>query len=480
MNPEKKLVVSGIFYTALSKYSGMLVTLLLTAILARMLSPDDFGVVAVASVVIAFFSMFTDIGFSAAIVQYKTLTKEDLASLFSLTLWLGVLLSVAFFLSAGLIAAYYERPVLEPVCRILSVNLFFASANIVPNALFYKQKAFKYIAVRGVVVQCLAGILAIIVAWQGGGLYALLVNPVLSGILLFLISFRRYPQRILLKPRLSVLRQVMAYSTFQFLFNLINYFSRNLDKILIGKYMGMGTLGYYEKSYRLMMLPLQNITQVITPVMHPVLSDLQDDRASLASSYEKVVKLLAHIGFPLSVFLFFSAQELVVLMFGDQWLPSVPVFRLLSLSVGIQMVLSSSGSVFQAAGDTRSLFICGIFSSCMNIAGILLGIFYFKTLHALACCICITFSINFVQCYLQLYCFTLRRNMVYFTKFLISPFVISFILAGCLLLISMQMEEVNPLLALLVKGIASLLIWLIYVQCAGIYPIKPCLWHRIC
>ena len=183
---------------------------------------------------------------------------------------------------------------------------------------------------------------------------------------------------------MTALRKIFSYSAYQFLFNVINYFSRNLDKLLIGKHMSMSDLGYYEKSYRLMMLPLQNITQVITPVMHPIFSDFQDDKAKLASSYERIVRILSFIGLPMSVLLFFTAQEVTLIIFGNQWLPSVPVFRILSLSVGVQIILSSSGSIFQAAGDTRSLFICGVFSSTLNVAGMLIGIFYFGTLTAVA------------------------------------------------------------------------------------------------
>ena len=116
----------------------------------------------------------------------------------------------------------------------------------------------------------------------------------------------------------------------------------------------MNSLGYYEKSYRLMMLPLQNITHVISPVMHPVFSNFQDDPLKLALSYEKVIRILAFIGFPLSVLLWFCAKEITLILFGDQWLPSVPVFQILSLSVGIQIILSTSGSIYQAANDNNT------------------------------------------------------------------------------------------------------------------------------
>ena len=155
---------------------------------------------------------------------------------------------------------------------------------------------------------------------------------------------------------LDAIRKIFSFSAYQFLFNAINYFSRNLDKLLIGKYMGMTPLGYYEKSYRLMMLPLQNITHVISRSCIRYFQSSSTICSGCARRMEKIVRLLAFIGFPLSVFLWFAAQEVVLIIFGSQWMPSVPVFRILSLSVGVQIVLASSGGIFQAANDTRSLF----------------------------------------------------------------------------------------------------------------------------
>lgn len=354
-NNIKHQLFSGVFYTALAKYSGIIISLVVAGILARLLSPDDFGVVAIATVIIAFFNLFTDMGISPAIVQHKSLTKEELSDIFSFTVWTGIGISILFFRRFLADRRLLRKWDLRTLCQLLSVNLFFASANIVPGALFYRNKEFKFIAVRSFIIQIAGGAGAITAALCGAGLYALIINPILSSILIFVISYQRYPQRLRFTLGLKVLRKIFSYSAYQFLFNVINYFSRNLDKLLIGKYMSMSDLGYYEKSYRLMMLPLQNITQVITPVMHPIFSDFQNDKEKLATSYERIVRFLSFIGLPLSVLFFFTAEEVTLIIFGDQWLPSVPVFRILSLSVGIQIILSSSGSIFQAAGDTRSL-----------------------------------------------------------------------------------------------------------------------------
>ena len=160
----KSQLFSGVFYTALAKYSGVVISLVVAGVLARLLSPDDFGIVAIATVIIAFFNLFTDMGVSPAIVQHKTLTREELSDIFSFTVWTGIGISVLFFAASWLIAGYYNSDILRTLCQLLSVNLFFASATIVPGALFYRNKEFKFIAVRSFVIQISAGAAAVTAA----------------------------------------------------------------------------------------------------------------------------------------------------------------------------------------------------------------------------------------------------------------------------------------------------------------------------
>ena len=153
VNNIKRQLFSGVFYTALAKYSGIVISLVVAGVLARLLTPDDFGVVAIASVIIAFFNLLTDMGVSPAIIQHKSLTKAELSDIFSFTVWTGIGISMLFFAASWLIADYYESDILRTLCQLLSINLFFASATIVPGALFYRNKEFKFIAIRSFVIQ---------------------------------------------------------------------------------------------------------------------------------------------------------------------------------------------------------------------------------------------------------------------------------------------------------------------------------------
>ncbi|MCB6972385.1 MULTISPECIES: lipopolysaccharide biosynthesis protein [Butyricimonas] len=463
MSSIKKDLVSGVFYTAIAKYSGIFISLAIAGILARLIAPEEFGIVAVVTVIISFFGIFSDLGIAPAIIQHKELQQEDLTHIFSFTIWSGTILTVLFFFCSWPIAFFYKQSSMIVITQLLSINLFFASANIVPNALLYKTKSFRFIAWRSLSVQVIGGTIAITAALCGAGLYALIINPIFSSILLFIISYRKYPQHLKMTWGIISMKKIFKFSAYQFMFNIINYFSRNLDKILIGKYMDMSTLGYYEKSYRLMMLPLQNITHVITPVMHPIFSNYQHDLNRLATSYEKIIRLLAFIGLPLSAFLWFSAKEVTLIVFGHQWLPSVSVFQILSISVGIQIIMSTSGSIFQASNDTRSLFFCGLFSSIINVTGIFIGLFLFKTLTAIAWGITITFSISFLQCYYQMYHFTLQRHMIHFWKQLGSPALLGSIVFLSLYLITPVLNSSPLLISLIIKGITFAGISIVYI-----------------
>ena len=166
MSSTKKELLSGVFYTAIAKYSGIIISLVLAGILARLIEPEDFGVVAIATVIISFFGIFSDLGIAPAIIQNKELSENDLSNIFSFTLWLGIGISMIFFLCSWPISHFYESDTLLSICQLLSLNLFFASANIVPNALLFKGKEFKFIAYRSLTIQIAGGSLAITAAFM--------------------------------------------------------------------------------------------------------------------------------------------------------------------------------------------------------------------------------------------------------------------------------------------------------------------------
>ena len=205
----RRELASGVFYTSIAKYAGIVVTLVVTGILSRLFTPEEFGVVNIATVVIAFFAIFSDLGIGPAVIQHKNLDRHDLGGIFSLSVWSGAVMALLFFAAAGWIASLYgDSQVLRNVLRILALNLFFAAANIVPNALILKEKRFRFAAMRSLTVQIAGGTAAIAAAYAGAGIYALTINPVFSNLMLLAINYRQNPLPLRLRPGRKALGKV--------------------------------------------------------------------------------------------------------------------------------------------------------------------------------------------------------------------------------------------------------------------------------
>ncbi len=461
----------GVYYTAIAKYAGIVVSLIVVAVLSRLISPEDFGIVAIATIIIQLFGTISDLGIGSAVIQFKTLTKRDLSNIFSFSVWIGLTFTALFFFLSWPISSYYQNDTLLTISQILSVSLFFSIINTVPNALLYKHKEFKFITYRTLAVQITGGVMSVAAALCGLGLYALIINPLFSSVALIIINLKKYPQKLRFTLGLSSIKSIFSFSSYQFLFDIINYMSRNLDKLIIGRYLGLAMLGYYEKSYRLMMLPLQNITHVVGPVMHPIFSDYQKDYNRLSDSYQRVVRYLALIGFPLSVLLFFTAKELTLLVFGPAWVPSVASFKILSISVGLQIVLSTSGSIFQASSSTKHLFISGLLSSSTTITAIFISILFFRSLESVAWAITISFIANFFQAYIIMYYFVFKRSILPFLKQFAPSLITASILIASNLALNSVFDSQNLLLSLIVKSAVNGTVALAYVQLSNEYDI---------
>ena len=433
-------IAKGVFWIAVAKYSGVFISLGITAILARNVSPSAFGTMAVATVITAFLDIFIDMGFGAAIIQFKDLTKRQINSIFMVSTGIGLLLATAMYLSSTAIARYYHDATLTAVCQCLCIPLLFGALNVVPNGLMMKAKRFKTVALRTLSFQVICGVIAVTGALHGWGIYALIVTPVLTSVGVFAVNFYNYPQRVTMDIDMSAIRKVWGFSAFQFMFSFVNYFSRNLDKLIIGKHFSMSELGYYDKSYRLMQLPLNNITFVISPVLHPILSSLQDDRQQLGEKNIKLVHVLSHISFPLGLLLFLCGDEIIEIVFGNAWRPAVPVFRILALSIPLQLILSTSGSLFQAAGKTNHLFFTGLMNTAVTVFGFLIAATCFRTIESMAWAWDITLLLNFITTYAVMNRMTFGMPLAKFFSLFIPQILNTFLVA---LIAYPMMEEIQ-------------------------------------
>lgn len=457
----KNDLLNGVFWTALSKYSGFIFQIIITAVLARLITPEDFGVIAIALIFITFFNLLSDFGIGPAIIQVKNLDDIEINSIFSFTIWGGVLLAIVFFFLSFPISSVYDSDDLKVVLQILTIDIVFVTWNIVPNAIILKEKKFKLISLRTLFLQIVSGILSIVAAYHGAGIYALVLSPVITAIGIFIINYYYVNVKYIRSFNKTSISKLYKFSIYQLLFNLSNYFFRNLDKILIGKYLCMKDLGYYDKSYHLMLMPMNYTSSIFNQVLHPILSDLQKDYHQLAIKYNKIVQSLAIISFPIGTFLFFASEDVIMVLYGSQWRPAISVFHILSLSIPLQLILTTIGSIYQAAGDTKRLFYTGLVSSVITIIGFLVALSVYGNINAVAWSWNITLLFSFVINYFTLYRMTLHENFWTFVKTLKIPLILSSFCSALLIPYSLLIPSNLFLLNMVLKAIIVLIVTII-------------------
>lgn len=389
----------GTLIVFVTKYSGVLLGIIINSTLARLLAPSEFGTLAVVTVFITFFNILSDIGLGSGIVQNQHLGPVDISNIFKTSGMLSVLLAICFALCSYLVAHYYANPEYIRICQLLAIHLLFSALAVVPRNLLVKEKAFKLLGTIDISAAFATGLIAIALASQHYSYYSMIWRSIIQSVAVFGLYFYYSKIQIFRGFSLSGVRKIAGYSSYQFAFNFINYFSRNLDNILIGKHMGSTSLGVYNQAYQLMLYPIAYLTNVVTPVLHPVLARFQDNKPVIFQEYLKVIAILAKLGTAISIFVFFTSEEIILVMLGKQWLEVIPIFKILSLSIWVQMVSSSSGSIFQAAGRTDLLFTSGLLSAVVVVSAIIVGVLYYRSLEITAWLLSASFFINFIQAF---------------------------------------------------------------------------------
>lgn len=455
---------NGILFTAVGKYSNVIIQLFVNAILSRILTPADYGIVAVVNVFLVFFQMLADFGIGPAIIQNRNLTKEDIQDIFSFTSVSSIILGVLFMFLGYPISLFYNNPVYIPVAIVLGICVVFYTLLVVPQAVIQKSKNFKLINIVLIGSNFISGVISIIAAFLGASYYSLILGNIVKAAFLFFMFFFYSKLSLSFKISLKPIKKIYSFSKNQFLFSFINYFSRNFDNILIGAYLNSTALAFYDKAYQLSLYPNQVLTSVITPVIQPIMSEYENDKERIEKVYLQITKILALLGIPLTVFLFFSAEDVILFMFGDQWGNSVLTFQILSVSVWIQMISSSAGAIFQSANRTDLLLRSGVITSIVNISCIVAGILYGR-IEAVALLLVIAFTINFViNNYLLMYVL-FKSSFKQLLKEFKNPVIIG--VMELILLLLLPTTDFGVFFDLLIKGVGFLVVFVFGMVVTG-------------
>jgi len=374
MTALKQKAVSGIKWSAISQVGRQATQLLTTIILARLLSPSDFGLVGMAMVVIGFINIFKDLGTAAAVIQRKELSEALLSSIFWVNAGFGALAMIVLFLIAPFGGLLYRELRVVAVLQVLSMSFFISGLGILHQALLERSLSFNSLAKLETASVLVGAIVGIGLAFADAGVWSLvfqsLTTAIVATVLLWLLSSWR-PQWAF---RWSEVRAISRFSLNLTGYSIFNYFARNADYLLIGRYLGAQDLGYYTLAYRILLFPLQNITAVIGRVMYPVLSTMQDDNRRFASAYLKVIGAIALITFPLMTGLLALAEPFVLTFFGQTWRPVILLIMIFAPVGMIQSVGATVGGIYQVKGRTDWMFRWGIGSGTLVVIAFLAGL----------------------------------------------------------------------------------------------------------
>lgn len=470
-NSLRKRFITDTFYTAISKYTGILIGLLISAILARLLTPDDYGVIAIAAVFILFFTIFSDMGVGRAVIQFRDLTCNDLADIFGFTFWLSLLLGICFFVASYPIAAFYENELLVSVCQLLALQVVFVTLNVVPSALLYKEKLFKTIAIRDFVIQIACGLISIVIAFKGGGVYSLLISPILGTLASFLVNIYQMPIPIHFIISLKPLKTIFSFSSFQFLSSVIGYIGNSLDRILIGKLISLSDLGYYEKAFRVIQLPVQSINGVINPVLYPYLADSQGDLDRMYTIFNRINRLMVTLAFPLAAILCICSREIIFILYGPQWERAITCFAILTINLGMVMSSVSISPVVTACGHTKLLFNIGWINTIVALTCLIVGATVWGTIEAICAMYVLSSTFSAILSLGLTYKICFKNNGIQHLLYSLKS-IFFYLFVVCLGYFFDKLIQIPIVVSLLLKILFGGILVVIYVRIFTSYNLK--------
>lgn len=338
-----------------------------TAVLARLLTPADFGLIAMVTAVAGFVAMFKEAGLSMATIQREHITHAQVSTLF----WINVALSLAVTLAIAALAPaivwFYGEPRLFTITLALAATFIFGGLTVQHQALLRRQMKFTALATIEILSTATGIATAIFMAWKGFGYWSLVglnAGTTLSNCaLVWTISTWRPG----LPRRGAGVRPMLLFGGNLTGFGFVNYFTRNADNILIGWWWGGEALGLYTKAYGLLMMPLRQINGPLTSVVLPALSRLASDPYRYQRYYIRVLSVLLMVTTPAIVFLIVTSDLIVSIVLGEQWLGASRIFMWLGLAGLVQPLTSTNGWLFISQGRTNEMFRWGCFSSLLTV-----------------------------------------------------------------------------------------------------------------
>ncbi|MDE8755034.1 lipopolysaccharide biosynthesis protein [Pectobacterium polaris] len=369
-------LISNIKYTSLSQGIKILSQLTGMLVFAKYLNPADFGIIAMTTVVVNFINIIRDIGTSASIIQRENVSHELKSSLFWLNTVIGSFLFFIMYAVSNKIALFFSSPDLNFILPLIAISLPINSCTSVHMALLERDSKFKIISIIEIFSSVLALISSIIAAMNNFGAYSIVIQMVvysaLSGI--GFVSVAKFVPKFIFS--IKEVKSIFNFSYNLVSFNFINYFSRNLDQIIIGRFYSSDILGAYSLAYRIMLFPVQNITAVLSRSLFPIMSRVKGDKRKSAFEYTRILLIILMIVPPLMVLVSFLSKDVINGFLGSKWSLVPDIIFWLAPTAILQSLVSTTGTIFMSYGKPNVLFKISLFNCIIQVSSFVLGAFF--------------------------------------------------------------------------------------------------------
>ncbi|SMG41939.1 Membrane protein involved in the export of O-antigen and teichoic acid [Marivirga sericea] len=371
-NRSAKAFAWNIAGTVLKQGSGFIISIFL----ARLLEPAEFGLVGMAMVFITISQVFIDVGFSSALIQNKDNTSLTYSSIFYLNFAAGIVLTAIFYFGAPIIGNFYDNQEITSLIRWLSLIFVFNSLNLVQTAIFTRELDFKVLTLRNVIASSVGGILGVICAFQGFGVYSLVVQQISMALLTTLLLWTSSNWKPELKFSFYEVKRLTGFSAFVFFDQFIYTIFKQIDILFIGKVFSASVLGFYSRASSLKDQVILYTSQSLVKVFYPVLSSLQDQHKEYTRVYFKVVSVVGFVSYGLTGLLYVMGADVIVILFGEKWIPSIEVFQILVLAVCVFPLNGMMVNAFMSKGKSKQNFYLGLFRKFITILPLFIAYFY--------------------------------------------------------------------------------------------------------
>jgi len=391
MDNMRTRTLSGVAWSGAAQLTRQLLYFIISVILARLMSPREFGLIAMATIFTSFAALFSDLGLGAAIIQKSDIEERHLSTVFWINIVAGTLITALVIAAAPLIAMFYQEPALRLLTMVIAFNFVIGAFKVVHNALLQKAMNFRKSALIEITSVFISGSTAAVAALSGWGVWSIVTQSLVltstSVIMVWLCS----TWRPTLNCDTKAFRELIGFSFNLLGFNVLNYWIRNLDHVLVGKFISSAALGIYIRAYGLMMLPVSQISNVLARVMFPAMSAIQKDINKSKEVYLRATRIIALVTFPLMVGMLVVAEPFVLTVYGNNWQEVIPILKIFCLNGALQSVGTTVGWIYISQGRTDLMFKWGIFAGMIrgisSIIGLRWGVIGVASAYVLSGCI---------------------------------------------------------------------------------------------